>query len=234
MKKKVLNLYNKKGAKLEDLEGPLVKRFYRTLAIYFTEKVFIKTKLTPNQITFISFFGKLIAAYLFSFGIYPYIIYGSVVLFIAYLLDYIDGTLARMRGIASDFGRFIDLGFDEIGKVVLFFAIAYGFYSQTHNSLVWIFALLGLTASQFLAVLYISYRWLFKFAVDTIEKEKKKRRFLVNFFYLEHNILNGIILAGILNLFYYMLIFYAFYGWVFALVTFVILLKKSYKLNIKS
>jgi len=231
--KKVLDLSKKKGAKSEDIEGPLGKRFYRILAIYFTEKIFLKTKLTPNQVTLMSFVGKLISAYLFSFGVYPYIVWGSVVLFIAYLLDYIDGTLARMRGTASNFGRFIDLGFDEIGKISLFLAIAYGIYNQTGQSIVWVFALLGLAASQFLAIIYISYRWLFDFAVEVFEKEKKKRRFAVNFFYLEHNIINGIIICGILNIFYYMLIVYAIYGVLFALVTFFILLRKSYKFSMK-
>ncbi len=71
------------------------------------------TKITPNQVSILSFLFVLASAYFFLKGGYTNVLIGAILAFVYNLLDMVDGMIARLRGMSSVFGQWLDgvLGF---------------------------------------------------------------------------------------------------------------------------
>lgn len=83
-----------------------------------------RTPLTPNQVTFLSLFTALgAAAVLCGWLTWPGLLVGALLLQASYVLDAVDGQLARLRGIASPLGHQLDFLMDEIKAFVILAAV---------------------------------------------------------------------------------------------------------------
>jgi phosphatidylglycerophosphate synthase len=83
------------------------------------------TRLTPNQITFLSLFVALsVDAVLLLWREYAGLVAAAVLLQLAFVLDCTDGQLARIRGTSSPLGGYLDFLMDEIKAVALVAAVA--------------------------------------------------------------------------------------------------------------
>ena len=98
-----------------------------------------KTPVTPNQITILSFLVALGAVYLYFTGS---LFVGALIWHIGYILDCVDGTLARKLGKTSDFGAKLDRTLDKIKKILAISAIIYATHSQYNLSLMILFVIL--------------------------------------------------------------------------------------------
>lgn len=226
-----LDMSKLKGAKIQDFHGPILRKIYRVASIYVAEKAAKHTKITPNQITLFSFLLFLLAAYFLYAGKYPYLIFSSIFIEIGFFFDYIDGSLARIKGTANTFGRWLDMFAGQFILVALFYSAMNGVFRNTGNYLVWVYGTLGLIALFLLSLLYNFFLRLHENGLEEIEKEKKKHSFLVNFYYTEYLIFHLLALAGILNMVNEFLIFCAVYGWIFLMVIFSKLSMKAYRLK---
>lgn len=81
--------------------------YIRSYSIYLT-KLFLYTKLTPNQITILWIFIGLIGTSLFFIGNYLYNVIAGLLIFLALSLDFVDGEVARYRKKQSWYGEFLD------------------------------------------------------------------------------------------------------------------------------
>jgi phosphatidylglycerophosphate synthase len=63
---------------------------------------------TPNQVTIASLLATLLAALLVAFGQPTAWIIGAILVQAGFVLDCLDGQLARATGKTSDFGRYLD------------------------------------------------------------------------------------------------------------------------------
>ncbi len=81
------------------------RRFSRPLA-----RVFAKTPLSPNAVTFIATATGLLAALLIALG---EVYLAVLVLFLSQILDCTDGDLARITGRVTRKGAFLDRVFDR-------------------------------------------------------------------------------------------------------------------------
>ena len=72
-------------------------------------------KITPNQITILSTLSTLFSVYLFFYNNYLCLFY----YFLGYLLDTIDGRLARKYNMVSILGMILDLVSDNISNIPL-------------------------------------------------------------------------------------------------------------------
>jgi 1L-myo-inositol 1-phosphate cytidylyltransferase / CDP-L-myo-inositol myo-inositolphosphotransferase len=104
---------------------------------------FLKTSITPNQITFLSLFIGLAAALCFLLGGYKMGIAGSVLLLVSAWVDCADGEVARLKFMTSEWGAKLDIVSDNIVHCSVFFAIGMGLYFSTGES---IFKYLGMLA----------------------------------------------------------------------------------------
>ena len=97
---------------LKDVEGVFKERSWWDLIInlrvakYLTYFVAKYTKLTPNQITVISFIFSVFAGVEIANNHY---ILGAILYQISYIFDIVDGALARVKSLSSKYGAFLDV-----------------------------------------------------------------------------------------------------------------------------
>ncbi|MAG08773.1 hypothetical protein CMO89_04820 [Candidatus Woesearchaeota archaeon] len=218
-----------RGVESQDVHGSFFKWFYRKPSLPIA-RLLSKTRITPNQVTVLGFIIKLVAAFFYSLGSFPYFIFGSVILYISILFDFIDGSLARIKGMQSKRGEFLDKILDDIGKNALFLAIMYGLYTNTGDYLVWVFGFLAITSSLMMSFMHALFQWLFPEAPRIIESEKKGRFFVRHFSYIEPFIYNMMILFGLFGKLYWYLVICGIYGWIFMAGSFFIILRKTGKI----
>jgi len=80
--------------------------------------------LTPNHITYLSTFCTLLSVYYVSIKECRY---GACAYFIGYLLDCVDGRMARKYNMTSNYGMMIDLVSDNVTNLILILYLSYEF-----------------------------------------------------------------------------------------------------------
>jgi CDP-diacylglycerol--glycerol-3-phosphate 3-phosphatidyltransferase len=80
--------------------------------------------LTPNAVTLLGVAGNVLAAYFVARG---QLLTGGVIMLIAWPIDALDGTMARLRGEASDWGAFVDSVSDRYSELIILGALLYYF-----------------------------------------------------------------------------------------------------------
>ena len=84
--------------------------------------------LTPITVTILGVVGSALAAFFIARG---QITIGGIVMLIAWPIDALDGTMARLRGEASDWGAFVDSVSDRYSELIILGALLY--YFAMHN-----------------------------------------------------------------------------------------------------
>jgi len=102
--------------------------FLDPISIRLTWLIANFTKLSPNIVTLYSFIFSLISAYLFYRGETVFVVLGAFVYEFGFILDTIDGKLARLTGKTSTTGAFLDVYLDNISFFVNFLALVMGQY----------------------------------------------------------------------------------------------------------
>ena len=85
-----------------------------------------RTRITPDALT-ASGVGLSIAGAVgvyFEYAGWGYFWLGAALFLLGAILDILDGALARSRGIASEFGAFVDSTVDRVGEAFMLGAIA--------------------------------------------------------------------------------------------------------------
>lgn len=80
--------------------------------------------LTPITVTLIGVAGNMLAAYFILRG---QITIGGLIVLIVWPIDALDGTMARLRGEASDWGAFVDSVSDRYSELIILGAVLYYF-----------------------------------------------------------------------------------------------------------
>ncbi len=83
--------------------------------------------LTPITVTIIGVIGSSIAAFFIARG---QISLGGLIMLIVWPVDALDGTMARLRGEASDWGAFVDSVSDRYSELIILGALLYHFALQ--------------------------------------------------------------------------------------------------------
>lgn len=80
--------------------------------------------LTPITVTLFGVLGSTVAAYFVARG---QITLGGLIMLIAWPVDALDGTMARLRGEATDWGAFVDSVSDRYSELIILGALLYHF-----------------------------------------------------------------------------------------------------------
>lgn len=91
------------------------------------------TPITPNQITVISFMMMVLAAWLIASNQWHLQASGGLVLILAYMLDCLDGDLARLKGLKSPLGAMLDPMLDRFGEFAIGLGIAINGWNLTKD-----------------------------------------------------------------------------------------------------
>lgn len=114
----------------------------RKVSIYLT-KLLLYTPVTANQVTLLMTLVGIGSGILFLFGDYWYSIAGALLLPLTYLLDLVDGEIARYRATASAKGTYYDGLSHAIVLPVVLVCISFGTYHISHNILMFVFGYLA-------------------------------------------------------------------------------------------
>jgi phosphatidylglycerophosphate synthase len=89
-------------------------------------RLLLRTPLTPNQITAMSFAVALLAAAAFASGAYAASLLGALLFQFSAVLDCCDGEVARLKFSESKLGDVLDISLDALGNGAVFLGMARG------------------------------------------------------------------------------------------------------------
>ncbi len=105
------------------------------------------TPITPNQVTFLSTVVAAIAgALLVAWPGWVGLVVAAAVYELSFVLDCVDGMLARVRKIASPLGHLLDFLMDELKAMLIYGCVAVRLWQQTDDEHLLVIGLAGLFA----------------------------------------------------------------------------------------
>lgn len=110
----------------------MVRHFEREAALPITW-LLLHTSVTANQVTLVSLIVGLIGIGLFVFPSSGIFLIGTLLLQLWYLLDHVDGQIARYRKSACLSGRFFDFLTHHVIHGVVFFSLGLYAYQAAQN-----------------------------------------------------------------------------------------------------
>jgi CDP-L-myo-inositol myo-inositolphosphotransferase len=105
----------------------------------------VRTPLTPNGITFLSFLISLCGAALFSLGSYVWIVLAGLLVQLASVVDGCDGEIARLKFQSSRFGAWLDTVLDRYADAAIAVGISYGYWLSHPQAVTWLGGIVALT-----------------------------------------------------------------------------------------
>ena len=140
-------------------DGPVSRYLNRPISTRIT-RFLVKTKVTPNQISFFSFLLCLISSVLFLKGGYATLLAGAILAQIASIIDGCDGEIARLKYQSSAFGGWFDAVLDRYADAFLLFGLTCHIYFLNDNFLyivIGFFALTGTFMNSYTADKYDAF-----------------------------------------------------------------------------
>ena len=108
-------------------DGIVSRLINRKVSLRIT-KLLAPTRVTPNQITFLSLLTAVASAV--SFAMASPLVGGLLAQFTS-MLDGVDGEIARLKFLKSKFGEIFDSILDRYGDFLILIGMAYSWYSTT-------------------------------------------------------------------------------------------------------
>ena len=192
--------------------GAYLKYFYRSTGVLTALGLKNIKFITPNHVTLISTALAFGAAWFFSQADYLAGVIAGILLQLSIITDYADGALARLRGVSSKFGAYLDFFTDDIKESVLYLAIAYGLWNVTQSQYVWYAATL-LVLSTLLMRLNQKYTDQL-IGSRAIIQEQKKGKFIKQLFFTQLSAYFVVTIGAFINqteVAFYVLTGYAFF-----------------------
>jgi len=112
-------------------------------------RLLAKTKVTPNQMTWAAFSIALLSLISFILG---YNIIAGLLVQLSSIVDGIDGSLARLKGMTSEFGGFLDSVLDRYADILIVLGLTLWSLSHETYSGTWLAGMLAITG-----IICISY-----------------------------------------------------------------------------
>ncbi len=112
-------------------------------------RLLAKTKVTPNQMTWAAFGIALLSFVSFILG---YNLIAGLLVQLSSIVDGIDGSLARLKGMTSEFGGFLDSVLDRYADILIVLGLT--LWSLSHETYpgIWLAGMLAITG-----IICISY-----------------------------------------------------------------------------
>jgi CDP-diacylglycerol--glycerol-3-phosphate 3-phosphatidyltransferase len=89
-------------------------------------RLFLRLGLTPNMVTMLGLAGNTAGAYFLARGD---LLTGGILVAVMTPIDALDGTMARLRGEASDWGAYVDSVSDRYSELIIYGGLMYHFLS---------------------------------------------------------------------------------------------------------
>lgn len=110
-------------------DGLVSRTINRKFSLRIT-KLLASTSITPNQITIGSFLITILAAIAFATG-YPF--WAGLLAQLSSIVDGVDGEIARLKFLKSNFGGILDAILDRYGDALLVIGMTYSWYAASSS-----------------------------------------------------------------------------------------------------
>ena len=107
-------------------------------------RLLAKKKITPNQVTWVVFGIALLSFISFVFG---HNIIAGLLAQMASIADGIDGSLARLKGMTSAFGGFLDAVLDRYADILIVLGLTWWSLSHEAYSGIWLVGFLAIAGT---------------------------------------------------------------------------------------
>jgi len=107
-------------------------------------RLLAKTKVTPNQTTWAAFGIALLSFVSFILG---HNIIAGILVQLSSIVNGIDGSLARLKGMTSEFGGFLDSVLDRYADILIVLGLILWSSSHETYSGIWLAGLLAITGT---------------------------------------------------------------------------------------
>ncbi len=109
-----------------------VHRCYHEIGFYFT-KPFVRTNITPSQVTVMWIILQTVGAFLLATGTYKGMLLGIIVYHLGFFVDCVDGNLARLKNLSSWKGVYLEQIAHHITITFLLIGLTIGTYRILGN-----------------------------------------------------------------------------------------------------
>ncbi len=121
--------------------------------------IFLHTRITANQVTSISLFAGCAGCAFFGAGTKQAMLFGAFLLQLWYLLDHVDGHIARYRKQSNLTGVYFDYLTHYVVHAGIFTGIGYGVFRKTGNLF---YLMTGVAAAMAIIFFNLCYDVLYK------------------------------------------------------------------------
>ena len=130
----------------KETDGPVSKIINRPISLRIS-KILLKTDITPNQISLLSFIIGISGGSLFFLGEYFYLILGGILVQIHSIIDGCDGEVARLKLRETKYGVWFDAVLDRYVDAIIILGLTYGYWSISNDVFIWIIGFVALIGS---------------------------------------------------------------------------------------
>lgn len=90
-------------------------------------RFFLSLGLTPNMVTALGLIGNIVGAFYLARG---ELLIGGILVAVMTPVDALDGTMARLRGDASDWGAYVDSVSDRYSELIIYGGLLYHYLTS--------------------------------------------------------------------------------------------------------
>ena len=171
----------------KNTDGPISRILNRPISIKISE-LLLKTKITPNQISLVSFITAFFGALFFYVGEYIFLIIGGILVQLSSIIDGCDGEVARLKLMQTKYGGWFDAVLDRYADAIIIFGMIHGHWILHNNLIIWTIGFIALVGS-----------FLNSYTADKYDAIFKKRRKEVNRWRMGRDIRLFLIFIGALS-----------------------------------
>jgi phosphatidylglycerophosphate synthase len=125
LKERALNKNGKGKKKNIGEPDPINLVLNRRLSVPLSIRL-MRTRVTPNQVTILSLVCAIFAGIFFAMGSWVFLIIAAIFVELYITLDLIDGELARLKNMKSDFGRWFEGVVDNVATALILIGMFFG------------------------------------------------------------------------------------------------------------
>jgi CDP-L-myo-inositol myo-inositolphosphotransferase len=137
-------------------DGPISRYLNRPISIRITKHL-LKTRISPNLVSFISFIIATFGAVFFFLGGYANLVVGGILAQLSSIIDGCDGEIARLKFQTTEFGGWFDAVLDRYADAFLLFGLTSNVYflrPSFLNILIGFLAIIGTFMNSYTADKY--------------------------------------------------------------------------------
>jgi len=154
-----------KRALLQSLSKPdedgFVARYLNRPASRRVSEILVRTPISPNGISLLSFAVGIIGAIMFCLGGYIWTILAGLVIQLSSIVDGCDGEVARLRFQSSKFGGWFDTILDRYADTAIVVGVSFGYWLAHPHAAVWLGAIFALTG--FIMASYVKKEFVIRY-----------------------------------------------------------------------